>query len=531
MILDLDTLTADAERNDPRLHPDICIVGGGAVGLSLAASLSTNGASVLVIEGGGPRLETASQALQQGQSVGHPFKNIDVGRYRVLGGTTTFWGGQLYPFDAFVTSARPWLGHAAWPVPADEMRQWFDASYRLLGLGDAILDDEAVWPSIGHARPDLGPDIDMVTTRWVKTRNFSRLFAPTLRKAAGPHVLTHANVTGFRLDSGRRQVEAVAVRSLRGRQLEIKARRFVLANGTLEITRLLLHPLADGSRAPWAGNPFLGTPLLDHLDCVAGDVQVLDHRRFHDLFDNVYSGGHKYYPKMRLAPPTQAREGLVDVAGQFLYRTRFSEHLDYLKMYLRSVRDGSGGVRATELPRHLAAVAATTWPLALRYFKDRRSFKPRDAEVSLVLHTEQLPTPRSLITLGADKDSVGMHRLRVDWQLDGRELQTMRRFAQEIAAQLARTGLAKVTLNPALAAGDPAFARHIHDAIHQMGATRIGPDRDSGVVDNNLRVWDTDNLYLAGATVFPSTGFANPTLTAIALALRLAQHLSQEVCV
>ena len=525
MILDLDGLSLGAERTDARLQPDICIVGGGAIGLSLAVSLSASGCSVLVLEGGGARLETASQALQQGLSVGHPYKNIDVGRYRVLGGTTTFWGGQLYPFDGFVTGERPWLGHAPWPVSPEEMGRWFDASYRLLGLGDAIPVDEDVWAAIGHPRPELGADIEVVTTRWVKTRNFARLFAPVLRAASGPHVLTHANVTGLKLDEGRRRVESVTVRSLRGRQVTITARRFVLANGTLEISRLLLHPLADGSEAPWAGNSFLGTPLIDHLDCIAGDVQVLDHKRFHDLFDNVYTGGHKYYPKMRLARSTQLREGLVDIAAQFLYRTRFSEHLDYLKMYLRSVRDGSGGVRVIELPRHLAAVAATSWPLAVRYFKDRRSFKPHDANVSLVLYTEQLPTPRSRISLASDTDAVGLRRMRVDWQMDGRELSSMRRFAQEIAEQLLRRGLARITLDPRLVSGDPAFASHIHDAIHQMGATRIGSSRHSGVVDENLKVWDVENLYLAGATVFPSTGFANPTLTAIALALRLARHL------
>jgi choline dehydrogenase-like flavoprotein len=526
VILDLDGLSLGAERTDLRLQPDICIVGGGAIGLSLAASLSASGRSVLVLEGGGERLETASQALQQGFSVGHPYKNIDVGRYRVLGGTTTFWGGQLYPFDRFVTDERPWLGHAAWPVSPGEMGHWFDASYRLLGLGDAIPLDEDVWAAIGHPRPELGADIEVVTTRWVKTRNFSRLFAPVLRSASGPHVLTHANVIGLKLDAGRRRVESATVRSLRGRLVTIRARRFVLANGTLEISRLLLHPLADGSEAPWAGNSFLGTPLVDHLDCIAGEVHVLDHKRFHDMFDNVYIAGHKYYPKMRLARSTQLRERLVDVAAQFQYRTRFSEHLDYLKMYMRSVRDGSGGVRAIELPRHLAAVAATSWPLAVRYFKDRRSFKPRDAKVSLVLYAEQLPTPSSRITLGSNTDAIGLRRLRVDWQIDGRELSSMRRFAQDIAAQLLRRGLARVTLDPLLASGDPAFVARVHDAIHQMGATRIGSSRDSGVVDGNLKVWDVDNLYVVGATVFPSTGFANPTLTAIALALRLARHLT-----
>ena len=524
VILDLDTL---ADTADPRLQPDVCIVGGGAVGLALASTLADGGASVLVLEGGGVRLETASQALQQGVSVGHPFRNIATGRYRVLGGTTTFWGGQLYPFDSFVTGARPWLGQAAWPVPADEMQRWFDAAYRLLGLGGAILDDAAVWPAIGHAPPELGPDIAMVMTRWVKMRNFARLFGPALRSAAGPHVLVHANVTALRLDPARRRVQAAVVRSLRGRSLEVRARRFVLAHGALEIARLMLHPLADGSAPPWAGSRWVGAPLVDHLDCTAGDVHVLDHERFHDHFDSAYVGGFRYYPRLRMAPASQAREGALDVAALFLYRTRFSEHLEYLKMFMRSLREGANGAHWAQVPRHLAVVAATAWPLAMRYFRDRRSFKPRDAEVSLALNCEQLPTQRSRVLLADERDALGLRRLRVDWQIDGRELHSMRCFARIVRDELARAGLARVAIDPALEAGDPAFLSRIQDAIHQMGTARIGRDCDSGVVDADLRVFETQNLYVAGAAVFPSTGFANPTFTAVALGLRLAEHLAR----
>lgn len=525
MILDLDTL---ADLSDPRLQPDVCIVGGGAVGLVLADALTRQGVKVLVLEGGGAHLETGSQALQRGTSVGHPFKNIEVGRYRLLGGTTAFWGGQLYPFDAFVTGARPWLGHAAWPVPAEEMPAWYGEAYRVLGLGNAILDDAAVWPAIGHLPPALGPDIEMVTTRWVKMRNFARLFGPALRQAGGPHALLHANVTGFQMDGTGRRVEAATVRSLKGRTLQVRARRFVLANGSLEIARLLLHPLANGGPAPWHASPWVGMPLVDHLDCIAGQVHVHDHARFHDLFDSAYVGGQRYYPRMRMAPAAQRRHGAVDIAALFLYRTRFSEHLEYLKMFLRSVREGSGGVALSQVPKHLAVVAATAWPLALRYFRDRRSFKPHDAEVSLALNCEQLPSARSRITLGSERDALGQQRLQVDWQIDGRELDSMRLFAHTVADALAAQGVARVDIDARLEAGDPAFLACIEDAIHQMGTARMATDASQGVVDAQQLVFNTDNLYITGAAVFPSTGFANPTFTAIALSLRLAAHLAAQ---
>ena len=545
MIVDFDSVGAERA-----LQCDVCIVGGGAVGLTLAVSLAEAGVDVLVLEGGGQTLENRSQALQRGESVGHPFPNIDVGRYRVLGGTTTFWGGQVAPFDSFVTSERPWAGHAAWPIAAHELDKYFQRAYGLLGLGDAQLEDDKVWALLGVAKPALGSRLDIVMTRWLKTRNFSKLFAKNLASPTGPRVMTHANVVAIRLRGDRKAVQSLAIRSLDGKTAEVSAKRFVLAGGSLEITRLLLHPLADGVTAPWSDHAHLGRLLIDHLDCVAGDVKVLDHKRFRELFDNIFVGGHKYYPKLRLATHTQREEGLVDIAAQFRYRTRFSEHLEYLKMFLRSLREGGvpksigstdrwvmkmlkvnegeGRVSLLSLPGHIAAVAATSVPLALRYFKDRRSFKPRDAEVTLALFCEQLPTDRSRIRLGDQLDELGLRRVQVDWQIDGRELATMRRFGLLIKEELERQGIAELSLDPRLLALDPAFVGEIFDAIHQMGCTRMGRGPEDGFVDADLKVFGLDNLYITGATVFPSTGFANPTFTAIALSLRLGDHLSNE---
>lgn len=521
MLIDLEQ---DAGASDA-LKADVVIVGAGAVGLCMAVTLAQRGIDVLVLEGGGAQLQSASQALHSGESVGHPFESIGVGRYRVLGGSTTYWGGQVIAFDEAVTGERPWAGHAAWPMPADELARYVDQAYTLLGLGEAVRDDAAVWPLLGLESPDLGPEADVVLTRWVRVRNLARHFARQIKSLPTLRVALHANVVGLALSADRRHVEGLELRTLAGRSFRASGRHVVLANGTLEIARLLQHPLADGSAAPWADSAWLGRPLIDHLDCRAGQVRVLDHERFHQAFDMVYSGGYRYYPKMRLPVAVQRAQGLYDCGAAFLYRTRFTEHLEVLKMFLRSVREGGVPASAWQVPRHLAAVLGTAFPLALRYFRDHRSFKPKDAEVSLALYCEQAPCKDSRIELGPDVDALGMRRLRVHWAIDGRELRTMKVFAEGIAGTLARHGLAQVRVDPRLLDESPEFVSGINDAVHHMGATRIGPDRDNGFVDRDLSVFDIDNLSIAGATVFPSSGFANPTLTAIALALRLSDHI------
>ena len=340
---------------------------------------------------------------------------------------------------------------------------------------------------------------------------------------------SHANVTGLELSDDGRRVAALHVRTRGGRSARVEAPHVVLANGTLEIARLLLHPLADGRPAPWHGSPWLARPLVDHLDCTAGDVHVLDQQRFHQLFDNLFLRGLKYFPRMRLAPSVQREQQLLDCGANFLYRTRFSEHLEVLKMFLRSLREGGMSGSVAGLPRHIAGVLGTAMPLAWRYFRDRRSFKPADAEVSLALYCEQLPNPASRIALGNERDALGMRRLQVHWAIDGRELRTMRVFAEIIARDLEAAGLAKVDIHPLLREESPQFLANIHDAVHQMGCARMGTTPETGFVDPHGCVHGLSNLHIAGAAVFPSSGFANPTLTAMALTLRLANRLAQQV--
>jgi len=521
-------MIADLERDDVAsvLEAGVCIVGGGAVGLCMAVTLARRGIDVLVLEGGGAQLESANQDMHKGESIGHPFESIGVGRYRVLGGSTTYWGGQVIPFDGFVVGARPWAGHEAWPVPAEEWLRHVAGAYALLGLSGAAADDAAVWRGMRLPPPALAPDVELLLTRWVPVRNLARLFAREIKTLPKLRVLLHANVVAMGLAPDRTQVSHLVVKTRAGKRVEVRAQQVVLGNGTLEIARLLLHPLADGSRAPWADSPWLGRPLVDHLDSTAAQVRVIDQTRFHALFDNIYLNGFKYFPRMRLPPEVQREQGLYDCGANFLYRTRFTEHLEVLKMFLRSVREGGVPASVLQVPRHLSAVIATALPLAFRYFRDRRSFKPADADVSLALYCEQAPNTKSRIELGDEVDALGLRRLRVHWAIDGRELRTMKVFAQRIGQALASHGLAELEIDPRLLDESPEFLTGVHDAVHQMGGTRMGRDASTGFVDADLTVFGIDNLSIAGATVFPSSGFANPTLTAITLALRLADRLA-----
>jgi len=522
MLIDLE------KRDAPTIFDcDVCVIGSGAVGLVIAVNLASRGRRVVLLEGGGVGLEQRSQDLYRIVSVGHPFKGLNSSRFRVLGGTTTFWGGQVIPINPIVFEERPWVSDSRWPITKEMLDPYFLEAYKVVGLSDVELDDAKVWCRLGFQPAKLDHDLEFTLTRWVPKRNFARLFKRNIDGQGRLTVVVHANMTHFSTDETNCRVSEVHAQTIAGKKMTVCAGSNVLACGAIENARLLLQPLRQEKRASWSDNRWIGRGFVDHLDSTAGTVNILDLTKFHELFDTIHLGGVMYYPKIRLSSAVQRREKLVDISAQFLYDTRYTEHLENIKLFCRSILDGRIPDNILSIPGHFLSVAKVSLPLIKRYLREHRSFKPSDANVRLQLYCEQIPIADSVIRISSqERDALGMYCSEIDWKINGAEVKTFATFARRIRDALGRRGLAHVYLDPDLDREDPAFFAKVHDANHQMSTTRMAQGPQDGVVDVNLRVHGTKNLYVAGASVFPTTGFANPTFTAIALGLRLCEHLA-----
>ena len=345
-------------------------------------------------------------------------------------------------------------------------------------------------------------------------------------EGGGIRTILHANAMALVNGEGGR-IAGIRVATLGGRTANVKARRIVLACGTIEIVRLLQMPMADGALAPWGDNPWLGKCYMDHIEVTAGKVKILDKVKFGKLFDNIYLDNLKYFPKIKLSESVQRERRLLGCQGRFEFRTSYKEHLVNLKLFVRSIMSGKMPSNIGQLPIYIIGLWKVLLPLVVRYIKSNRGFNPTDGGVDYVLTVEQLPTANSQIRLRPELDALGLPKVEVDWRLDGAELATMAEFADISKRVLADCGLAELTIDERLAARDPAFLDTVLDYYHQMGGARLAASAEEGVVDHNLRVFGSENLYVAGAAVYPSTGFGNPTYTAMALGLRLCDHLAE----
>jgi choline dehydrogenase-like flavoprotein len=499
------------------------IIGSGAIGLYAASELAKRGKRVLVVESGGAHLGGFTQ--ESYSSIGMPHDGISVARSRSLGGTTNLWGGQLVEFQPADFNGREWLPNSTWPVKYDEISPFYRKAYENLGLQRETHDDDAVWKSVSEDRPRIGDEFEVFLTRWLKIPSFAIMYSKQFETSKKFSVLTGYTVIGFE-GTGER-ITGVRIVDLAGNRHTITGDTFILAAGTIENSRLLLHAVADESwPCPWRQNHNIGKYFLDHLGCKAAIVKPNDTRKFFDTFCTIWRSGHKYQPKFRLRNDILARDPILNIQELFGFESSVSENLVYLKQFVKAAVYSRKIENVGDVFKNVAACSKYLVPLMWRYVRDHRVFVPGASKISLLIQAEQAPVAESCVRLDRSvTDAYGLPRAILDWRLGGDEQASIAEFTRRADVALLRAGLAKLEIDPKLKGADPSFMATVKDTYHQAGGTVMGTSERDGVVDSNLKVFGTENLYVGGASTFRTVSNANTTFTALAFTTRLVEHL------
>lgn len=522
-------MIVDLQREAPpeRFVPAVCIVGAGAAGIVLAAELIRRRIPVLLLESGGARVEDAAQALGDYEPAGQPQQPPRVGRSRVLGGTTKSWGGQILPLTAEDFKVRDWIAGSGWPFPRETLDPFYTRALGAEGLDSAIPEDERIWRRIGMPMPALGSELLPYFTRWCPEPDFARLHRAIF---ASPHlcVALHATVTGLMLSDTRKKIAGLSYRTPAGKEGVFSAEQYVFCLGTIDTVRLLLQPQRDGHAAPWNASGLLGRNLQCHIDLNAAVISPLDSTRLHNYFANVYAHGLKYHPKFRLAPAVQQRERMLNIAGFVTARHPAERSLIRVKAMGRHLLHG----RFEGISRQDLSAAAAQLPILLKladgYIRQHRAYWVPGSDIRLRVHCEQEPLSASILRLTTEHDAAGMLRACLDWQVSPSEWATIRKFTQRVDEDFRRSGIAKLSIHPELLRDDGFSGLTFENSHHVMGGSRMADDPREGVVTPDLRLHGVRNAFICSASVFPTSGFSNPTHTLIALAIRLADHLAAQ---
>jgi choline dehydrogenase-like flavoprotein len=508
---------------------DLCIVGAGAAGLALASEFMGGPSRVIILESGSREPDAAGEALNTLESVGLRHDGWREGRVRALGGTTRSWGGQLVPMRASEFAARPWIPNSGWPLSLEELQPYYRRTEQLLRIEGPPY-DETAWGLLGMTPPPLDQaQFSVRFSQWAALgrRNFAVLWRRELERSRNVSVLLDATAVSVRCTPGGGRCEAVDVRARSGRQMSVRARSFVIACGGIETARLLLASPSSSGNGVANGSDLVGRFFQDHISYVAGEVEPAARHPVQNVFDPRYRGSTMYSLKVEPTDETMRREGWLNAMGHLAFQIPDALGWMELRRILRSLQAGR-----LELPSLDESVAMLRGSVELtrlvltRYFAKRRR-SPDSGGIRLLIDTEQAPNPDSRVSLDTRVDALGMPRARLDWRITELERRTLTGFARRMAGEFERLGLGRVRL-----AADPDFHRRdapgaARDIFHHMGTARMGATARTGVTRPDLRCHDVDNLFIAGAAVFPAGGIANPTFTALALSLRLADHLKR----
>ena len=530
-ILDARTLEDAA-----RLEAEVCIVGAGAAGITLALELEATGRRVLLVESGGFEPDEAVQSLYDLEQIGYPQRPNYMSRARYFGGSCNLWAGRSMRLQAQDFAARAWVPGSGWPIPPDEVDRHYPRAAAILGMGGIARFDLATHEArLSPAERDLlaGPDLVPTLSLWApRPKRFGRGERRRLERSAGVRLLLHASVTRIELDDGGTEVQALTAQTLAGKALRLEARTFVLAAGGLETPRLLLVSRDRQGQGVGNGCDLVGRYFMDHPRAVFGAVRLAAGRRLTLMRGWPLSDG-KVQLGLGLSPAAQARDGLLnhyltlEEEASGYTAQHYQAAIEVGKVLLR--RGHAGGRFELAKARRAPAVRDFIYLLSPKEILPHRLWRlttlaryrlapERKARRYIVVYfCEQPPEPESRVTLSRDTDRLGLNRLILDWRIPESVHQSMLRLQAVLGRALEQRALG--TLEPGT--GEPGYT----DASHHMGTTRMSDSPRTGVVDRDCRVFGVRNLYIAGSALFPSAGHANPTLTIVALALRLADHL------
>ena len=480
--------------DSPRSIPDgatlefaLCIVGAGAAGITLAREFANSDLKVCLLEAGGLEPSGISDDHPYaGESIGIPYSLLAT-RLRYFGGTTNHWGGWCRPLEEIDFRRRSFICHSGWPIRRSDLDRYYLKAQQVCEIEPPgfALDQLPVsgLTSEGFFH-DFDQDFVTKTFRFSPPTRFGLRYRSQLQNSRSVTCLLDSTTVEIRMSQ--RRISAVHVQA-QGKSFRVRAGAYILALGAIENARLLLHSNGQLKRGIGNDHDLVGRFFADHIGKEVGLIWTWSKAPY----IHFRKGEAEVFPHLSFRDDFLTKNGLVNFGIVF------------------------SGIQAESL-------------LSRDYLWDKKLFDgpgagARKGLFRAIARLETVPNPDSRVRLSNERDANGMRRVRLDWRLDGLEFKCLGKIAEVLGQKVGAAGLGRFKQtyfdSPEIRQGNFTIQ------AHHLGTTRMSESPEEGVVDPTCRVHSVDNLFVAGSSVFPTFGFANPTLTIVALALRLADHL------
>lgn len=524
MITDLHSL-----EHSSKIDVDVCIIGSGASGITIARELIDSGLSVLLVESGGLQYDQPTQDLYKAENICFKQFPLETTRLRFLGGTTNHWGGMCRPLDE-IDFERNYENMSSWPFSKKELMPYYHKAQKVCELGEFIYDRYKTELDFSEDFPlhDKNKKFSPIFFQRSPPTRFGERYREQLEAASNVHVLLNANIKELEESPQGNEVTSAWVSTLSGTQAKIKAKKFILSAGGLENARILL--LSNKKNKAGIGNQhdLVGRSYMDHIGAYIGKA----------LFKNPIDVNTIFFQEKKvrdaqlgafLAPSNELikQHKCGNFRLHFTPGTEADLSIEELKSIVQDISNLNWPDNIISKLSNLISNADTLSNLAYKNIFDtsdqlfKTNYKKSGQLCNVLVNMEQSPNYQSRITLGDKLDALDLPLLRFDWQLSENETHTLDIAIREFTSMLGHSRAGRFKMSSQVAEGKPEYSI----SCHHSGTTRMSDDPSKGVVNKDCRVHGIENLYVSGSSVFPTTGWANPTLSIVALSIRLADTI------
>jgi choline dehydrogenase-like flavoprotein len=553
MLIDAETI-----ETGTIIKSDIAVIGSGPAGTVLALELASAGFDIALIESGGLKFSAESQDLSTAENFDPRFHaSMSDCTRRQLGGTSAIWGGRCLPYDPVDFDRRPYIPDSNWPILYEEIENYFARACSYLLCGNSEFDIENI-PNIDQKSiiPGL-PDTEVLTSkleRWSLPTNFGKEYFHNFKQSEKIKVFYNLTCTEIETSEQGNQVESLHLQTLNGKKILIKCRKYVLAGGALNTTRLLMvsdrnNPGGIGNHSGLLGRFYMGhlsgNIATAHFTTAAKDTvfgfdrdsdKIYLRRRFSftreflhekqlsntvawlgvpEFGDSSHHNGILSAAYLALSipglrnylTPTATRKMVIGEDAGKCYRSHISNVLRDFKQVLTFIPyfGYERYIVKRKIPALFVYSGANEYPLHY--------------------HSEQVPNYNSIVSLSDKRDNLGMSRLNIDIKFMQQDINNIINAHEFWDRHLRKydCGYLKYKTDDLVAS----VWEQAGDGFHQVGTTRMSANPKNGVVGTNCNVHGIDNLFVASSSVFVTSGQANSTFMIVSFALRLADHLKK----
>jgi choline dehydrogenase-like flavoprotein len=508
----IDARTLD---NNSIIEGDICILGAGAAGISIALDWQDSPYKVILLEGGGFEYDEQVQELYAGKTTGQKYFPLKASRLHYFGGTTGHWAGMCSPFDPIDFKQRNWVPESGWPISKKDLDPFYVKANKWLNLGPYNYEYDYWNSQLPNLKPFPFDKKIIYNKMWQYSQaRYGDLYKKTIVEAKNIHLYTYANVVDIQANEAVNRVTEVLVKNHVGKSHRVKAKHFIMACGCIQNARLLLASNSQAKAGLGNDQDLVGRYFQEHLEVASAELWLA--KPFPtDLYSWDY-GETKASAELAFTEEVQSQEKILNGTISLL-PLAVGMHQ---KPRMETWQDAD--------PRESLKKVFANWDEAAEKAKSEKGAIERAYQLNTRI--EQAPNPNSRVSLSKVKDALGVPRANLHWELTVLDKYSIRKLYHLLGQQVGITGLGRIKLYEFLQdKNDNTFPDSTNGGWHHMGTTRMAEDPKKGVVNANCKLHGIANLFIAGSACFSTSGASNPTLNLTALSLRLSAHIKQQM--